>query len=55
MFGARMGENWRRGWDSHHCRLLQTKNLTDSCFLTIRLIRTKAPVETRVEHVEPYT
>ena len=20
---------WRRGWDSHHCRLLKTKNLRD--------------------------
>ena len=41
---------WRRGWDSHHRRLLKTKNLTDSDFLTILKIRTKALVETRIEH-----
>ena len=41
---------WRRGWDSHHCRLLKTKNLRDSDFLTILKIRTKALVETRIEH-----
>jgi hypothetical protein len=29
-------EGWRRGWDSHHCCVLQTKNLTDLRFLTIR-------------------
>ena len=29
-------ENWRRGWDSHHCRLLETKNLTDVSFSTNR-------------------
>ena len=33
---------WRRGWDSHHCRLLQTKNLRDSRYRTIRQNRTKA-------------
>jgi hypothetical protein len=43
---------WRRGWDSHHCWLLQTQSLTDSRFLTIRSIRTKALVETRIEHAE---
>jgi hypothetical protein len=30
--------------------VLKTKNLTDSAFLTIREIRTKALVETRIEH-----
>ena len=40
----------RRGWDSKHCPLLKTKNLTDYRFLTIRQIRTKAWVETRIEH-----
>jgi hypothetical protein len=49
---AGVSEGWRRGWDSHHCRLLKTKNLRDSRFLTIRWIRTKALVETRVEHAE---
>lgn len=28
--------DWRRGWDSHYCRLLKTKNLRDSGFRTIR-------------------
>ena len=32
--------------------MLQTKNLRDSHFLTIRQIRTKALVETRIEHAE---
>ena len=49
--GASEG-GWRRGWDSHHCRVLQTKNLRDLRFLTIRQIRTKALVETRIEHAE---
>ena len=42
---------WRRGWDSDHCWLLKTKNLTEFRFFTIRQIRTKALVETRLEHV----
>src|SRR5688572_18979643 len=41
---------WRRGWDSNHCWLLKTKNLTEFCFRTIRQIRTKTLVETRIEH-----
>ena len=28
--------NWRRGWDSHHPRLLKPKNLVDFLFRTIR-------------------
>lgn len=32
--------------------MLKTKNLTDSSFLTIRQIRTKAQVETRIEHAD---
>ena len=44
-------EGWRRGWDSHHCRLLKTKNLRALGFLRIRQIRTKTEVETRIEHV----
>ena len=43
---------WRRGWDSHHCCVLRTKNLTYFSFLTIRQIRTKALVETRIEHAD---
>ena len=46
-------EGIRRGWDSNHCRLLKTKNLTEFSFLTIRQIRTKALIETRIEHAEP--
>jgi hypothetical protein len=42
---------WRRGWDSDHCWLLKTKNLTELGFRTIREIRTKALIETRIEHV----
>jgi hypothetical protein len=34
--------NWRRGWDSHHCRVLKTKDLREFRFRTIRQIRTKA-------------
>jgi hypothetical protein len=45
-------ENWRRGWDSHHCCVLKTKNLTVVSFLTIRQIRSKAQLETHIEHVE---
>ena len=30
--------------------MLKTKNLREFCFLTIRQIRTKAGVETRIEH-----
>ena len=45
-------ESWRRGWDSHHCRLLKTKKLPDFSFRTIRQIRTKAGVEPRIEHAE---
>ena len=45
-------EGWRRGWDSNPCGLLKTKNLTVSGFLTIRQIRTKAWVETRIEHAD---
>jgi len=36
--------------DSNHCQLLKRKNLRDSDFLPIRQIRTKALVETRIEH-----
>ena len=43
---------WRRGWDSNHCWLLKTKNLTDSLFLTIRQISTNDLSETRIEHAE---
>jgi hypothetical protein len=43
---------WRRGWNSHHCCLLKTKNLADFRFVTIRQIRTKTLVETRIEHAE---
>lgn len=39
-------------WDSNHCWLLKTKNLWDSCFRTIRHIRTRTEVETRIEHAE---
>jgi hypothetical protein len=42
---------WRRGWDSHHCRVLKTKNLQGFTFLTIRRIRTKVLVEA-IEHAE---
>jgi len=41
-----------RGWDSHHCRVLKTKNLQGFTFRTIRRIRTKALVEARIEHAE---
>ena len=41
---------WLRGWDSDCVRSLKTKNLMDYWFLTIRSIRTKTPVETRIEH-----
>jgi hypothetical protein len=41
----------RRGWDSNHCWVLKRKNLTAFTFLTIRQIRAKALVETRIEHV----
>jgi antitoxin VapB len=34
---------------------LKTKNLRDVGFLTIRQIRSKALVETRIEHAAPYT
>ena len=37
-------------WDSNQCRVLKTKNLTEFSFLTIRWIRTKAVIETRIEH-----
>jgi hypothetical protein len=43
--------DWRRGWDSHHCCVLKTKNLRDFRFLTTRQIRSKTAVETRIEHV----
>src|SRR5262245_15885071 len=43
---------WRRGWDSHHCWLLKTKNLSHVRFRQIRQIRSKAKVETRIEHAE---
>ena len=46
------GVGFRRGWDSHHCWVLKTKNLQDCGFLTIRQIRTKALVETRIEHAD---
>jgi hypothetical protein len=45
-------EGWRRGWDSHHCCVLETKNLRDSAFLRIRKIRSNAWIETRIEHAE---
>lgn len=45
-------EYWRRGWDSHHCRVMQTKNLEDFAFLTVQWIRSKAWVATRIEHAE---
>src|SRR5438093_4640100 len=45
------GEIWRRGWDSNQRWLLKTKNLTGFTFRTIRQIRRKACVETRIEHV----
>ena len=32
---------WRRGWDSHRCCPLKTKNLRHLGFLTIRQIRSK--------------
>jgi hypothetical protein len=47
---ARVSEGWRRGWDSNHRCLLKTNNLTGFDFLTIRRIRTKTEVETRIEH-----
>jgi hypothetical protein len=40
------------GFDSHHCQLLQTKDLPELGFLTIGQIRTNAEVETRIEHEE---
>ena len=43
---------WRRGWDSHQCWELKTKNLQEFSFLTIRQIRTKALAGTRIEHAE---
>ena len=46
------GRIWRRGWDSHPCRVVKTKNLTDFAFLTIRQIRSKTEVETRIEHAD---
>jgi hypothetical protein len=39
--------------DSHHCRVLITKNLTECSFLTIRQNRSKALVKARIEHAEP--
>jgi hypothetical protein len=45
----------RRGWDSRHCWLLNTKNLTNLRFLTIRRTRSKSQMKTRMEHVAPYT
>jgi hypothetical protein len=39
---ANISEGWRRGWDSHYCRVLKTKNLREFRFRTIRQIRTKA-------------
>jgi hypothetical protein len=45
-------EGWRRGWDSHHCWMLKAKNLTGFHFRVIRQIRTKAAVETRIEHAD---
>jgi hypothetical protein len=38
--------------DSNRFHPLKTKNLTDSLFCTIRSIRTKALVETGIEHAE---
>ena len=35
--------------------VVANKELNRLLLLTIRLIRTKAPVESRIEHVEPYT
>lgn len=46
------GSVWRRGWDSDYCRLLKTSNLREFPFRTIREIRTKARVETRIEHAK---
>jgi len=43
---------WRRGWDSHHRRLLKPKNLAHFRFRTIRWIRTKVRVEARIEHAD---
>ena len=40
------------GWDSHHCRLLKTRNLTELDFRMIREIRRKGLVETRIEHAD---
>lgn len=34
--------------------LLKTNNLPDSCFLTIRLTRTKSRIETRIELADSY-
>jgi hypothetical protein len=45
-----MSEGWRRGWDSHHCCVLETKNLQDFAFLAIRQIRSKTETEARIEH-----
>jgi hypothetical protein len=42
----------RGGLDSHPCWLLKTKTLTDLSFLTIRQIRMKIEVETRIEHAD---
>ena len=47
-------KEWRRGWDSNQRWLLKTKNLQAFGFLTIRSIRTKAVVETRIEHADSY-
>ena len=41
---------WRRGWDSNCFRVLIAKNLADLLFLQFRQIRTKAEIETRIEH-----
>ena len=52
LFVSEYVTHWGRGWDSDHCRSLKAKNLTGFAFLTSRQIRTKAPVETRIEHAD---
>lgn len=43
---------WRRGWDSECFPVLKAKNLAETSILHIRQIRTKAEIETRIEHAE---
>jgi hypothetical protein len=47
---AERSEDWWRRRESFSSGLLTTKNFADSGFLTIRSIRTRTGVETRIEH-----